>query len=314
MRVRSGLLPLLFVLAVPCLGLADSSALIIQGPGGSDQYAEKFAKWATSTQAVLVGELGFAKDHVILLSGDDTRKASVEKAFETLKKQVKPEDTFVLFLIGHGSFDADYKLNIMGQDLTGAEYGKLIDSLNVGRSIVVAGTTASGGLFETLSARNRVIVASSRSGEKEEGMFFEHFLAGLKGLAADENKDKKVSVWEAFKFASAAVERIYKEETRLQTEHPGLSANGSPQVAPSVGDQDAPMLARVASLSADRPVTVSDPRLQALLNEKKAIEQRIEDLRLDKNLLPEAEYDKRLEDLIVELALKNQQIQEQEKK
>jgi hypothetical protein len=37
-------------------------------------------------------------------------------------------------------------------------------------------------------------------------------------------------------------------------------------------------------------------------------------LRLDKNLLPEAEYDKRLESLIVELARKNQEIQEQQKK
>jgi hypothetical protein len=145
-------------------------------------------------------------------------------------------------------------------------------------------------------------------------MFYEHFLSGMKGLAADENKDKKISVWEAFKFASAGIERLYKEQTRLQTEHPGLSANGAAQVASNVSDQEAPVLARVTSLNADRPIAVSDPRLAALLADKRAIEQRIETLRLDKNLLPEAEYDKRLEELIVELARKNQQIQEQEKK
>ena len=55
-----------------------------------------------------------AKDRVILLTGDGTKKAAIEKAFAQLKKQVKPQDNFVLFLIGHGSFDADYKLNIMG--------------------------------------------------------------------------------------------------------------------------------------------------------------------------------------------------------
>jgi hypothetical protein len=70
----------------------------------------------------------------------------------------------------------------------------------------------------------------------------------------------------------------------------------------------------VTSLNADRDVTVADPKLQVLLNEKKTIDQRIEALRLDKGLLPEAEYQKRLEDLIVELARKNQEIQEQQKK
>ena len=61
-------------------------------------------------------------------------------------------------------------------------------------------------------------------------------------------------------------------------------------------------------------VVVADPRLQALLTERRAIEQRIENLRLQKGQLPEAEYDKQLETLVVELAAKNRQIQQQEKK
>jgi hypothetical protein len=302
------------LLLLPAMAFADSAAIIIQGPGGSDEYEAKFAKWAAGTHNVLIEELGFAKDRVILLGGDASRKPAVEKAFEQLKPLVKPQDTFLLFLIGHGSFDADYKLNIMGQDLTGTEYGKLIDSLIPGRSIIISSSTASGGLLEKLSGRNRIIVAAARSGEKEETTFYEHFLAGMKALAADENKDKKVSVWEAFKFASSAVERFYKEQQRLQTEHAGLSANGAPPVAPNVAEQEAPVLARVTSINADRPVLVADARLQALLNEKKDIELRIENLRLDKGILPEAEYDKRLEGLIVELTRKNQQIQDQEKK
>ena len=85
----------------------------------------------------------------------------------------------------------------MGADLTGKEYSALIDSLNPGRTIIVSSTSSSGGMFETLAGKNRVLVAASRSGEKEDTVFYEHFLAGLKGVAADEDKDKKVSVWEA---------------------------------------------------------------------------------------------------------------------
>lgn len=304
----------LAILLFPVFAWADSSALIIQGIGGSDPLEKKFTQWGTGTRDTLVKEMGFAADRVILLSGEATRKDSITKAFDQLKQQIKPDDNFLLFLIGHGSFDADYKLNIMGADLTGSEYGKLIDSLNAARVVIISSTPSSGGMFETMSGRNRVIVAASRSGEREDTVFYEHFLAGLKGAAADEDKDNKVSVWEAFKYATSGVERFYKEQTRLLTEHAALSAAGAEQVPPSTSDQEAPVLARVTSLNAERPVKVGDPRLQALLEEKKAIEQRIEDLRLDKNLLPEAEYEMRLEELVLQLARKNQEIQEQQKK
>lgn len=304
----------LVILLFPTLAWADMSALIIQGVGGSEQIEKKLEKWGTSTRDVLVQDLGFAKDRVILLAGDGTRKASVEQAFAQLKQQIKKEDNFLLIFIGHGSFDTDYKLNIMGPDITGKEYGTLIESLGANRTVIVSSTSSSGGMFDTMSGKNRVLVAASRSGEKEDTVFYEHFLTGLKGLAADEDKDKKVSVWEAFKYATAGVERFYKEQTRIMTEHAGLSAAGVAPIAATASEQDAPVLARVTSLSADRAVTVSDPKLQVLLNERKSIEQEIEKHRLDKNLLSEAEYEKRLEELIVRLARKNQEIQEQQKK
>ena len=190
----------------------------------------------------------------------------------------------------------------------------MIDGLNPARTIIVSSTPSSGGMFDTMKGKTRILVAASRSGEKEDTVFYDYFLAGLKGAIADEDKDKKVSVWEAFKYAASAVDRFYKEKTLIMTEHAGLAAAGAPQVAPTVGEQDAPVLARVTAINADRDITVADPKLQALLNEKKAIDQEIEKHRLDKNLLSEAEYQSKLEELILKLAKKNKEIQEQQKK
>ena len=312
--MKHGFYLCLVILLFPVIAWADSSALIIQGIGGSEQHEKKFEKWGTSTRDALVEDLGFAKERVILLAGEGTKKAAIEQAFGQIKQQMKSGDNFLLFLIGHGSFDTDYKLNISGPDLTGKEYGALIDSLSPTRTIIVSSTSSSAGMFETLGGKNRVLIAASRSGEKEDTAFYEYFLQGLKGVAADEDKDKKVSAWEAFKYATSGVERFYKEQTRIQTEHAGLAAGGPAAVAPTVPEQDAPVLARVTSLNADRAVTVADPKLQALLNERKSIEQKIEAHRLDKALLKEDEYQKRLEELILELAKKNQEIQEQQKK
>jgi len=305
----------LAILLFPAIALADSSAVIIQGVGGSEEIEARFSKWAAETEKILVEDMGYAKDHVVLLAGESARKVNIEKTFGQVKAQVKPQDTVILFLIGSGSFDVDYKLNILGQDLTGKEYAKLIDDLNPARSVIIAASTSSGGLIETAAAKNRIILAGSRSGEKEEGTsFYQNFLAALKGNAADEDKDKKVTIWEAYKYAAAAFERFYKEQTRLQTEHPALAANGAAQVDLKVSDQDAPVLARLTAFNAERAIVVADPRLQALLNEKKAIEQKIEALRLQKSLLSEDEYDKRLEEFVLELTRKNRQIQEQDKK
>jgi hypothetical protein len=108
------------------------------------------------------------------------------------------------------------------------------------------------------------------------------------------------------------VERFYKEEGRLATEHPQISDNGAEKTGANV--KDPPLLARSTSFQVDRPIIASDPKLQALLNEKKDIEQKIESLRVNKGAIPEAEYEKQLEELFVQLALKNQQISQQEKK
>jgi hypothetical protein len=260
---------------------------------------------------VLVEKLGFTNDRVIVLSEQGTAAAEVKKAFAALKQQVKPLDIFFLFFIGHGSYDADYKFNISGPDLTATEYNQLLSGLTAGRIVVVNASSASGGAIEALAGKNRVIVTATRSGQEgNETVFYEHFLDALQNTASDEDKDQKISVWEAFKYANAGVERFYKEEGRLATEHPQISDNGAAKTGSAV--QNVPQLARTTSFVVDRPVVVADPRLQALLNERREIEQKIEALRLVRAAMPEADYERQMEDLLVQLAMKNQQVRAQE--
>jgi len=143
-------------------------------------------------------------------------------------------------------------------------------------------------------------------------LFYEHFLEALQNAAADEDKDQKVSIWEAFKYATEALDRFYKEQGRLATEHPQISDNGAEPV--DLKAKEPPVIARVTTFNVDRPVTVSDPKLQGLLNEKKELEQKIEALRIAKPTLSQEEFDKQMEDLAVKLAVKNQEIRAQEGK
>src|SRR5215475_441067 len=306
---------LLFALvAVPAATFADSSALILRGVAGSPEHEAKFAKWTAGTQKALIDKFGFSPDRVLVLIDKQTAQAEIQKAFVTLKQQLKPQDTFFLFLIGHGSGDEGvYKFNIFGPDYTADDYNKLLGTLNAGRIVIVAATPSSGAALEKFGGKNRVVITATRSGQEgNDIVFYDYFLEGLQSAEADEDKDQKVSVWEAFKYAVSATERFYKEEGRLATEHPALSDNGAEKIGTNV--KDVPLLARSTSFQVDRPIVSSDPKLQALLNQKKDLEQKIEQLRINKGSVPDPEYDKQMEGLLVELALKNQEIRQQEPK
>jgi len=303
-----------FVLFLPVSIFADSSALIVRGVAGSPEHEMKFDKWTEGTQKALVEKFGFSSDRVIVLSDKKSAQAEIQKAFATLKQQLKPADTFFLFFIGHGSGeDGVYKFNISGPDYTADDYNKLLSTLPVGRIVIVLGTPASGAAIEKFAGKNRVVITATRSGQEgNDIVFYDYFLEALDSPAADEDKDQKISVWEAFKYAVAGTERFYKEEGRLATEHPQISDNGTEKTG--VTSKEIPLVARATSFQVDRPIVSGDPKLQALLNQRREIEQKIEDLRINKNVIPETEYDKQMESLLVQLALKNQEIRQQEAK
>ncbi|HEX4998540.1 MAG TPA: hypothetical protein VFY29_09945, partial [Terriglobia bacterium] len=205
----------------------------------------------------------------------------------------------------------DYKFNIQGPDFTGTEYSQMIPK--VARVVIINTTNSSGASLETMAGKDRVLITATRSGsEVNDTIFYDHFLAALADAAADEDKDKKVSVWEAFKFAGDSVDRYYKEQGRLATEHPMLSDNGLEAISNTA--KDLPVLARYTMINVDRPATSADVRMQTLLDERREIELKIEKLRLDEGKLGADEFNSQLQELFLKLAQKTAEIRQLEKK
>src|SRR5438045_3046237 len=105
-RMEVRVLAVFFLLAGPLLSaraFADSSALILRTLAGDAEHEEKFQKWTAGTTKALIDKFGFSADRVIVLADKKATQVEVQKAFATLKQQLKPADTFFLFFIGHGS-------------------------------------------------------------------------------------------------------------------------------------------------------------------------------------------------------------------
>src|SRR4051794_22878923 len=136
-RMRSALRFLIFALMLGALPAHATVYYVAVGRlGGEPDYEQRFAGVIKDLQKIVQDSGGTSK--VNALSGPDATKARISEIMGQVAREAKPDDDFVLFLVGHGSFDGmEYKFNIPGPDISGAELTKLCDSIPAKRQLVV---------------------------------------------------------------------------------------------------------------------------------------------------------------------------------
>ena len=298
--------------------------LIVVGLAGDQDHAELFRKWG-STLAASAEKLGVTRDRVIyladqpadeaapagpLVTGAATRE-TVRKALATLATQAGPEDIVFVTLIGHGDFNGkEAKFNLRREDMTPADFKPLLAGLK--SKVVFANTTsASGPFLAELSGPNRTIVTATRNGaETYDTLFAGHFVDALTADAADADKNRRISVLEAFNYATAEVARSYEREGLLMTEHAMLDDDGDREGSQKVNasSKDGKVAAVLALGSIDPEPTSADPKLAALLAERRDLERRVENMKLLKGSMDAAKWTAQFESLATALARKTQEI------
>lgn len=308
--------------------------LLIAGLGGQPEYTAAFHGWLSRFADAASEKYGVPAERIVYL-GEDVKldptrvharstADDVRSAFARLGDVMAPKDELVVLLAGHGTFrDGEARFNVPGPDLTPGDFALLLDGLGNRRVTLVNTASASGPFVEPLSAPNRAIITATRSGrERNVTRFGLHFVDAFAGEDADLDKNGRVSMLEAFRFARREVEREYEGDNRLLTEHAVLDDNGDGEGSrePEPGGGDGALAARTylaefawagdggaAGAAAGGPASAS-PEVRALYQEKAQIEARIEALRAAKEQMPLERYEDELEALLVELALKNRQI------
>jgi hypothetical protein len=300
----------LLLLAACSLPAADYY-LTIAGLGGEPEYEAQFVKWANDLDKEL--KVNGPETHVTTLTGSAATRAQIQQAMARLAGEVKPTDTFAIFLIGHGSFDdTDYKINLPGPDLTGGELAALLDHIPAQRQLVVNMTSCSGASLSALARKDRIIITATKTGtEKNAPVFARYWVDALRDPAADTDKNGTVSALEAFRYTDRKVAAYFESEKLLATEHPLLTDTGK---ASGVRDPKAEngngLLA--SSFPLIRPQTetarVVSPEKQRLLSKKEDLEAKIDRLKYQKAALNPNEYRQQLTLLLLELARTQQEL------
>jgi hypothetical protein len=279
----------------------------VSGASGGEKYAETHERWRSRLSKALTERYQLGPEQLIVLteSGSDSASRSsgegVRRAFAALRSRVRREDLLLIVLIGHGTYDgADAKFNLVGPDLSAADWADLVRALPC-RIILVNTTSASFPFLERLSARNRVVITATDSAvQRYETIFPEFFAEALTDPTGDLDKNGRMSLWEAFAFASARVKRWYEERGQLPTERALLDDNGD-----GVGKEaGAPGFDGVLSRSTylEPEPTARLTGVDELLKQRSDLEARLEQLKAKKSSLSAEAYAKELEGILIELA------------
>jgi hypothetical protein len=271
------------------------------GIGGEPDYDQRFGGWTKDLDKLLRGD-ATAKVETI----QPATKAKIEAALRNIAGQAKADDAVVVTLIGHGTFDGDYKFNVQGPDLTAAELAGLLDRIPAQQQLVVVMTSASGGSLQALRRPNRTVITATKNGyEKNATVFARYWVEALRDPSADTDKNEVISALEAFKYAERKTADFYKTQNRIATEHPMLEDTGKAEATRAPGPESGQGLlaARVAVMRlGSTPAAVNDPAKQELYRKKEKLEEEIDKLKFQKAAMQTEEYRRKMNALLLDLA------------
>lgn len=306
---------------------ADTHLLVVAGVGGEEAYTGRFHLWSTRVvDAAIAG--GLARENVVYLGEredfDPERingrsiGENVLAEIAALAERSSAGDDVWIILFGHGSGAAGPpRFNLPGRDLVADEYAAALEQL-AGRHVVfINASSASGGFIGPLSKEGRVVITATKSGGQSNESLFGGFLAeAFDGDAGDANKDGRTSALEAFAFAQREIERYYRQTGLLRTENALLDDDGDGMGSPEPVGVEASeatdgRLASLLYLGQEAQPSTLTAEARELADRRAGIQRRIDELRLQRETLDEEVYLSELQELMVELALVDRELEEE---
>jgi hypothetical protein len=305
---------LLVLLVLQVLQPASASAseryaLIVTGATGEAGYADQYAQWRQAASVALIEKLAFEPSRIqMLFEGGDTEHTAnapaVKAAIEAVRRRMTSEDVLFVLLIGHGSFDGvEAKFNLVGPDLSAAEWGALLKPLP-GTVVLINSTAASFPFIERLGGPRRIVVTATDSVmQRFDTVFPEYFIRALTDPGADIDKNGRVSIWEAFTAASLGVRRHFTQRGQLSTERALIDDDGDGVGREAGGEGKDGSASSRLYLDADVAGALpTDEALLALLQKRAALQINVDDLKQRRQLMTPDEYEAEFEKLMIDLA------------
>ena len=285
-------------------------ALLVEGAAGDPAHAELQRKRLNALVTRFRDDYKLDAEHLTVLASQpaqgEGRSTAVEvkAALGRIVPQVKTLDVLFVLLLGHGSFDGtDAKFNLVGPDLTATEWAGLLKPV-AGKVVFVNTTPSSSPFLKALAGPNRItMTATDQPAQRYDTTFADAFVQALGSPTADLDKDDRISMWEAFAYASRLVRQAYEQKGLLQPEHAALDDDGDGVGRQSTADGKDGTLSSLTFMDAAVASRPADPELQQMVQRQEQLLLKLDELKKQKMAMKPEEYRPAWEALIIEIAL-----------
>ena len=292
---------------------AQTQLVIVSGLGGDPKYTQQFGELSHALAQASRDRARLGDSSIVWLGDTASAAARTSKWFRGASTRVNVDQTLariaarpgseqlVLVLIGHGSGEgADTKISIPGPDITAADFARMLGRFGNKRVAFLNLSSGSGDMLEVVAGPTRVVMTATKSAfQRNESQFARYFVDAFAKDGADVDKDARVSMLEAFRYAEAETKRFYETDGKLSTETAQIADLGS--------------LAGRFFLTAGAANAAASGRLATLYQERSMLDDQFQALKKKKTAMTADAYDTELEDILLQIARKSREIRQLER-
>jgi len=181
-------------------------------------------------------------DNSSVSKGPKTSNAeNLKETIKTLANTVQPADRFIFYYVGQANIVAGkLRLNLPGADITHEQLAGWISWIRASSMLLVLDCPGAGLAVKALTGQGRIVIGACTAEQHYSTRFSEYFIPSLLDSKSDTDSDGRVSLLEAFTFASKQLDDWYFRQLFLKTETPVLedNADGLPSRQPWRYKQD----------------------------------------------------------------------------
>jgi len=283
----------LLVLLLCQSAYAKTTAIVVTGIGGNEEYAEQFLAHGNTIVEALRSVADNNSD-IELLSGLQANRDAILERIEYHASL--SGDVFMLFLIGHGTVDAEtWRFNIPGPDVTTSDLVSSLAVVTAPKQLVVAATSASGAILDVLSQPGRHVVTATKSGGQVNAVRFPEYLAvAMESSVADVDRNELLTLAEVWRYSNEQTQNYYKDKKLIAAEQARINSDAPNDIT----------LARLGALKHAK----DNPVVAALLDERLILEAEFASLKSKKPTMDTQAFYAALEPLLVSIAKLQQKI------
>jgi hypothetical protein len=219
----------------------DRWALILAGLPGDEAHDAEFRLISNRLRAWLIESLAFPQEQVLVLPDRSIEAEAsppltaelIRSTLHSLSEKLPADGTLWFFTLGHGSYDGKRAwFHVAGRDPSDLDLAGWLSAIRCREQVLWLTHSSSGWMVKALARPERIVIAATAADDEPNETEFPQALVAVSRRSPTEiprRTNGRLTVADLYSAVIAEVERRFKADNRLPTEHAQIDDNGDGQ-------------------------------------------------------------------------------------